>query len=134
MQTAGKEVMALEKRFWQSMVDEDTDTALSLLDEPSMMVSAHGAMQFNHAAYRRMAEQGDMVVTSYELQDMKVGFPNEDTAVVTYRVKQAVAPRGQDAKDHGTVQEMADSSVWVHKDGHWVCAMHTETPVSGETH
>jgi hypothetical protein len=128
MQPAGNDLIALEKKFWQSMVDEDTDTALSMLDEPSLMVSAHGAMQFDHAAYRRMAEQGKMVIKSFEFSDMNVLFPTDDTAVLTYRVKQAMAERG---KSDETKQDMADSSVWTRKDGRWRCVMHTETPVDG---
>ena len=128
MQTARNELVDLETRFWQSMVDEDTDTALSMLDEPALMVSSHGTMQFDHAAYRQMAEQGDMVVKSFKLSDMNVVFPTDDTAVLTYRVKQAVAQRdgGKELK-----QEMADSSVWTRKDDGWRCVMHTETPVAG---
>ena len=56
MQPTSNDLISLEKKFWQSMVDEDTDTALSMLDEPALMVSSHGAMQFDHAGYRRMAE------------------------------------------------------------------------------
>ena len=131
MQATGNDLIALEKKFWQSMVDQDTDTALSMLDEPSLMVSSHGAMQFDHAAYRRMAEQGTMVIKSFELSDMNVLFPSDDTAVLTYRVKQAMAQRG---KTDEMKQEMADSSVWIRKDGRWRCAMHTETPVDGGKH
>lgn len=125
MHTASKELITLEKRFWQSMVDEDTDSALSLLDEPALMVSSHGAMQFDHAGYRKMAEQGSMVVKSFELSDMNVVFPSEDTAVLTYHVQQAIASRGQ-ARE--TKQDMNDSSVWVRKEDGWRCVMHTETP------
>ena len=132
MQATRRDLEALETRFWQSMVDEDTDTALSLLDEPAVMVSAHGAMQFDHGQYRQMAEQGNMVVKSFELRDMNVVFPNDDTAVLTYTVKQAIAARGSKAK--ATEQEMADSSVWTHKHGQWLCVMHTETPVDAAAH
>ena len=131
MQPAGNDLIALEKKFWQSMVDEDTDTALSMLDEPALMVSSHGSMQFDHAGYRRMAEQGSMVIKSFELSDMNVVFPRDDTAVLTYRVKQAMAQRG---KSDETQQEMADSSVWTRKDGRWRCVMHTETPVDSARH
>ncbi|MEO7547429.1 MAG: nuclear transport factor 2 family protein, partial [Ramlibacter sp.] len=117
---------ALEKRFWQSMVDEDTDAALTLLDEPALMVSAHGAMQFDHAAYRKMAEQGTMVVKSFDLSDMNVVFPTDDTAVLTYHVKQQVAPR--DKKGAGVAQEMNDSSTWIKVGDSWKCVLHTETP------
>lgn len=131
MQSANEDLIALEKRFWQSLVDEDTDTALSMLDEPALMVSAYGPMQFDHATYRRMAEQGEVVVKSFELSDMKVVFPKEDTAVLTYRVKQALSERG---KADETEQEMADSSVWIRKNGQWLCAIHTETPIENRKH
>ena len=49
MQTSSKTLIDLETKFWQSMVDQDTDTAISLLDEPALMVSSHGAMKFDHA-------------------------------------------------------------------------------------
>ena len=126
MQAPSKTLIDLENRFWKSMVDEDTDTALAMLDEPALMVSSHGAMKFDHAGYRQMAEKGSMVLKSYHLSDMQVVFPVEDTAILTYRVKQAMAPRG---KSESTTQEMADSSTWVRKSGQWQCVMHTETPV-----
>jgi hypothetical protein len=129
--TASKELVTLEKKFWQSMVDEDTDTALSMLNEPSMMVSAHGTMKFDHAAYREMAEKGSMVIKSFELSDMDVMFPDDNTAVVTYRARQAMAERG---KSEEIQQEMADSSVWMRKNGQWLCVMHTETPVEETSH
>jgi hypothetical protein len=124
------ELIDLENRFWRSIVDEDTDVALGMLDEPALMVSAHGAMKFDHATYRRMAEQGSQVVKSFELSDVDVVFPNDDTAILTYHVKQAVAPRGEPGS--ATEQEMADTSTWVRKGGQWRCVMHTETPVDAQ--
>lgn len=126
MHAPSKTLIDLENRFWKSLVDEDTDSALTLLDQPALMVSSHGAMKFDHAGYRRMAEQGSMVLKSYQLSDMQVVFPIEDTAILTYRVKQALAPRG---KPESITQQMADTSTWVRKDGHWQCVMHTETPI-----
>jgi hypothetical protein len=124
MRPSDSPLIALEKKFWQSMVDEDTDTALGMLAEPSMMVSSQGAIAFDHAQYREMAENGHLVIKSFELSDMKVMHPNDDTAVVTYRVKQSIAQRG---KSDEIEQEMADASVWLRKDGEWQCVMHTET-------
>ena len=115
----------LETKFWQSMVDQDTDTTLSLLCEPAVMVSAHGAMKFDHDGYRKMAEQGTMVLTSFKLSDVEVVFPNEATAVLTYHVKQSMALRG---KTESVTQEMTDSSTWVQDGKNWLCVMHTETP------
>ena len=133
MHTSSKTLIELENKFWQSLVNQDTEAALDLLTEPALMVSSHGAMKFDHAGYRKMAEQGSMVVTSFELSDMECVFPNETTAILIYRVKQDVKPRGQ---SKGTVQEMNDTSTWIHKGRRWQCVMHTETPVgaSGAAH
>ena len=120
-----KTLVDLETKFWQSMVDQDTDTTLSLLCEPAVMVSAHGAMKFDHDGYRKMAEQGTMVITSFKLSDVEVVFPNEATAVLMYHVKQSMALRG---KTESVTQEMTDSSTWVQDGKNWLCVMHTETP------
>ena len=126
MQTSSKTLIDLETRFWQSMIDQDTDTAVAMLAEPALMVSSHGSMKFDHAGYRKMADQGTMVLTSFEFSDMDVVFPNKTTAIVTYHVKQGVANRGgSDSK----TQDMADSSTWVKEKDDWRCVMHTETPM-----
>jgi Domain of unknown function (DUF4440) len=127
MTTPTKTLIDLETKFWQSMVDQDTDAALQLLHDPAMMASSHGAMKFDHAGYRKMAEQGSMVVTSFALSDVEVVFPSETTAVMTYRVKQTVASRegGKSGKD--TIQDMSDTSTWVYVDKRWQCVLHTES-------
>ncbi len=118
-------LIKLETRFWQSMVDQDPRTAVSLLHEPALMVSTHGSLKFDHAGYRKMAEQGTMIVTAFELKDFQVVFPNDTTAVLLYGVKQTVAKRGE---SHGTTQEMNDTSTWIRTGNDWQCVMHTETP------
>ncbi len=128
METATESLADLEDRFWRSMVDDDTDTAIGLLHQPALMVSTHGSMQFDHAGYRKMAEQGTMVLKSYELSEMKELRPSDSVAILTYRVKQKMAARAKPGEV--TTQEMLDSSTWVKKGGKWQCVMHTETPVT----
>lgn len=131
MQTASSEVIALENKFWQSMVNEDADTALSMLTEPSFMISSHGAMKFDHNEFKKMIQSGSMTINSFELSDMNVTFPSEDTALVTYKAKQSITMRGQSKPVN---QEMTDSSVWTRSSGEWRCALHTETPVDSNAH
>lgn len=123
--TSAQHIIDLETRFWQAMVDHEIDVALGLLTEPAVMVSGHGALQFNRADYRRMADHGPMVVKSFRFSDMRVVFPNDDTAVLTYQVQQGIAPRGERATVH---QDMLDSSTWVRMPEGWQCVLHTETP------
>lgn len=135
MSTATQTLIDLEKKFWQSMVDQDADTAIDMLSEPALMVSSHGAMKFDHAGYRNMAEKGSMVVTDFELSDMEVLMPSDSTAILTYRVRQTVAPREAGADQHATTQDMLDSSTWIRDGQGWRCVMHTETPaVSSASH
>jgi uncharacterized protein DUF4440 len=129
MPTSTQTLIDLETKFWQSMVNQDTDTALDLLSEPALMVSSHGAMKFDHSGYRKMAEQGSMVLTSFVLSDVEVVFPNEGTAILTYHVKQEMALRGQDQRIE---QEMNDTSTWVQNGERWRCVMHTETPANAK--
>ncbi|MDM0013571.1 nuclear transport factor 2 family protein [Variovorax sp. J22P168] len=125
-----KTLVDLETRFWQSMVDDDTDAALSMLNEPAVMVSSHGAMQFDHEGYRKMAEQGTMRVTAFELDDFDLAAPNDATAILTYTVKQSVAERGRPGA--ATTTDMLDSSTWLRTADGWRCVMHTETPLAAK--
>lgn len=128
MSSSNQSLIDLETKFWQAMVDEDADTAVGLLTEPALMVSQHGAMQFDHAGYRKMADQGPRIVTGFAFDNMQVVFPNDSTAVLTYHVKQQVASR--DKRDDGVWQEMNDSSTWVKAGNDWKCVLHTETPAA----
>jgi ketosteroid isomerase-like protein len=129
MPTPSKTLIDLENKFWQAIVDQDADTATELLTEPALMVSSHGAMKFDHAGYRQMAEKGSMVLQSYELSDMNVVFPNDSTAVLTYHVRQKMAKRGD---SNGALQEMNDTSTWIKEGRDWRCVMHTETPARSQ--
>lgn len=129
MHADSQTLFALEHKFWQSIVDEDAQAATGLLTEPAFMVSAHGAFKFDHAGYRRMAEQGSMVVKSYELSEMEASFPTDDTAILTYKVKQVLCPRG---KSDEIEEDMTDTSTWVRDQGAWRCAMHTESPAAAK--
>ena len=129
MTTSKKTLIDLETKFWQSMVDQDTSAALKLLHDPACMATAHGAMKFDHAGYRKMAEQGPVVVTSFALIDVEVMFPTKTTAVVIYRVKQSVEARGG---GNSTTQDMSDTSTWVNVDNRWLCVLHTESPMEAK--
>jgi hypothetical protein len=124
MATSAKTLIELATKFWQSMVDQDANAALRLLHDPSQIASSLGAMRFDHAGYRKMAEQGAMVVTSFELGHVEVVFPTETTAVLTYQVKQTVAKR---EGGKSSTQNMSDTSTWVHAGKRWQCVLHTES-------
>lgn len=116
------EIEALEKAFWQSLVDDDPKVATGMLTDKALMVSGHGAMSFDHAGYTRMAKDPKHKLLSFELSDMDVLFPADDVAIATYQVDQEMELEGKAVR-----MKAVDSSTWVKVDGEWKCAAHTES-------
>ncbi len=117
-------IVKLEKAFWQSMVDNDADKAMTMIADECLITGPMGTMRSDPADYRRMAEQGDWELDRFEFSDVEVIFPAEDTAIIAYKVHQTGTMKGQKMD-----LNCADSTTWV-KDGRaWKCALHTETIV-----
>ena len=112
----------LEKAFWQSMVDKDADKAATMIADDSLVVGPEGAMRIGPEEYKRMTEEGQWELDRFELSDVNVVFPNEDTGIIVYKVHQTGTMRGQEMD-----LNCADSSTWVREGGDWKCALHTET-------
>ena len=112
----------LEKQFWQSMVDKDADKAMTMIADDSLVVGREGAMRIGPEEYKRMTEEGQWELDRFELSDVNVVFPNEDTGIIAYKVHQTGTMRGQEMD-----LNCADSSTWVRDGNDWKCALHTET-------
>lgn len=117
------EIEQLEHAFWKSLIDNRAGDATGLLTEPSMMVSGHGAMTFDHAAYTKMATNPKNRVVDYDISEMEVLFPNDEVAIASYRVHQKLEMDGKKIE-----MDVVDSSTWVKIGGKWKCAAHTECP------
>ena len=112
----------LETEFWQSMVDKDADKAMTMIADDSLVVGPEGAMRIGPEEYKRMTEEGQWELDRFELSDVNVVFPNEDTGIIAYKVHQTGTMRGQEMD-----LNCADSSTWVRDGNDWKCALHTET-------
>ena len=123
-----QEIIKLEEQFWKSIVDKDTQIALDMLHEPALMVSSKGAMKFDHAGYRKMAEDDSYKLVDFKITHPEVVFPSADVAVMTYQVNQKTEMKGKKMETN-----MSDSSTWVKKGKSWVCVIHTECPVAEES-
>ena len=124
-----REIEGLEKSFWDSMVDGRPEIATGMLTEPAVMVSAHGVMKFDHAAYTRMANDDRYKLVDYTFSDMDVVFPTDDVAVATYHVIQKMETQGKALQ-----MDVYDTSTWIKVDGQWRCVMHTECPAETASH
>ena len=112
----------LETRFWQSMKDKDPETAKTMIADPGLVVGPMGTIRMNPAKYAEMTEEGQWTLKSFEMENIDVVLPNEDTAIVAYKVHQKGDMKGQPMD-----LKCADSTVWVRQGSDWKVALHTET-------
>jgi ketosteroid isomerase-like protein len=121
--SAPNELLALEKRFWQAMKDRDVDTALSMTADPCIVAGPQGFATVDHPTFRKMMGTAPYSIESVELgEDATVQMINDDMGIVAYTVEEKLRIEGEDV-----TLKAADSSVWIRKDGGWVCTLHTES-------
>jgi ketosteroid isomerase-like protein len=122
MNQQAREIVRLEETFWQSMVDKDVDTAMSLIADECLITGPMGTMRSDPADYKRMTEEGQWDLDKFEFSEVEVIFPVEDTAIIAYQVHQTGTMKGQTMD-----LNCADSTTWVRDGDDWKCALHTET-------
>jgi hypothetical protein len=122
--TATLELLDLERRFWDAMKDKDAQSAQRMTDDQCIVVGAQGVSSINPATMAKMTTEGEWELERYTFDDQnaQVRFLNDDVALVAYKVNEKVVVDGEELD-----VEANDSSVWVRRDGKWVCAMHTES-------
>jgi hypothetical protein len=128
MQRSSETILNLETRFWQSMVDKDPQTAMKLIADECLITGPMGTMQITPKKYGEMTRDGAWNLDGFEFTDVTVVRPNEDTAVIAYKVHQTGT-----MKDEKMDLHCADSTTWVRDGKTWKCVLHTET-VMGKPH
>ena len=119
-----RELMDVERRFWNAMQEKDADTASELTDEQCVIVGAQGVSAIDAKTMAKLTSEGTWELEQYSFDEQKrqVRFLTDDIAIVAYPVRERVIVDGQ------TLPIVAnDSSVWVRRDGQWRCALHTES-------
>jgi uncharacterized protein (TIGR02246 family) len=117
-----KELVQLEKRYWQAIKDRDVATCVDLSSDPCVVTGAQGVGLLSKEQMRTMMEkQAQYTLDEFDLKDIQAHLLGPDTAIVAYGVKEKITVDGK-----ALTLEAADSSTWVRRDGKWECALHTE--------
>jgi hypothetical protein len=116
-----KELVQLEKEYWQALKDQNVDAALRLTDDPCIVTGAQGVASIDRETFRGMMTEGGWSLEGYDLSDVQVRMLSDDVAIVAYKVTEDLTVEGKPLK-----LEAADASTWVRRNGRWVCALHTE--------
>lgn len=120
--TVEKELVELERQYWQAIKEKDIDAAMRLTDDPCIITGSQGIARVDRQTFERMMQAASWTLNSFELSDeVQVRLLRDDVAIVAYKVREELTVEGKPV-----TMEAADSSTWVRRDGRWVCALHTE--------
>jgi uncharacterized protein (TIGR02246 family) len=119
-----KELLEVERRFWNAIQQKDAQGTARMTDDGCIVVGAQGLSAIDQKTMAKMTAEGkwELQQYSFDEQNAQVRFLSDDVAIVAYKVNERVAIDGQTLPI-----EANDSSVWVRRDGEWRCALHTES-------
>lgn len=121
-ETTKQELLALEKQYWNAIKAKDAATAASLSDETCVVVGAQGVGELDRATLAKMMKTGNYELRDYTIGDVHMLPISDDVVTMAYKVKEDLLVEGQPIQ-----LEAYDASVWVKRNGNWVCATHTES-------
>lgn len=116
------DILALEHRFWQAMIDKDAHAAAALSADPCLVTGGQGVGRIDRKTFVKMMEGGAWTLKKYEFSDVKVERVTDNVAVIAYKVREDLIVDGKPL-----TLEAADASTWVRDGDGWVCALHTES-------
>ena len=122
--TREEELLDVERRFWDAMKKKDGSAAAQMTDDGCIIVGAQGVSAIDANAMGKMTTEGKWELKEFTFNEKtkQVRFITDDVAVVGYTVNKRVVVDGKSMD-----LEANDSSVWIHRDGEWRCALHTES-------
>ncbi len=118
-----KQLLELETRYWRAIKDKDVDAALQLTDDPCTIVGSSGAASIDARTFAQMMQGARWEILDFTIDDaVQVRLLLDEVAVIAYKVREELIVEGAPV-----TLEAADSSVWVHRQGRWLCAVHTQS-------
>ena len=118
-----QELLDLEKQYWEAIRNRDGASATRMSDARCLVVGPQGISDLDREALAGQVENAPYELKKYRLdEDVRVREIADGVALIAYKVTEEVVLDGRP-----TTLQAYDSSIWVKRDGGWVCAAHTET-------
>ena len=118
-----QELLAREKQYWNAIKSKDAQVAARLTDDPCIVVGAQGVGEMSRNAVGSMLESATYALNDFSLEDVHFRRLADDVAALAYKVREDLTVDGKTIR-----MEAFDSSVWMKRNGNWVCVIHTESP------
>ena len=119
-----KELLALERQYWQALKDGDAEQSARLSDDPCIVTGASGVGRIDRPTLEKMIATASWKLTSFEISSPIAKLLTDDVAVIAYKVHEELLVDGKQVK-----LDASDTSTWIRRNGRWVCAVHTEALV-----
>jgi len=121
-----KKLIDLEKKTWDLYINRKND------EVKKYYLPEYRAIYFGgvKTLEENLKDANEIETKNFSMSDIKVTFPLQDTALLTYKYSATETYKGKT-----TSNISVSSSVWVNKDGEWKAALYTETkaePQSGK--
>lgn len=117
-----KELLDLENRYWRAIKEKDVNAMLAFTEFPCLVTGAMGVGLIDRENFMKMMKDPKCALHDFKVKKAEVRALKDDVACVAYEVHEDMTVDGKKVS-----MEATDSSVWVRRDGRWLCAMHTET-------
>jgi ketosteroid isomerase-like protein len=122
-----KELLGCERDYWQAMKNKDVAAMHALTDYPCILTGAQGIGSIDKAHMSAMMETANWTLKEFTFSgDAQVRLLSDDVAVVAYQVHEDLTVDGT-----AVALDAAETSVWVRRNGRWLCAAHAEA-ISGD--
>jgi hypothetical protein len=122
-QSAEQQLVALEKRYWRAIEDNDVETAVNLTDFPCIVAGSGGVQCIDELTYREMMASSAYQVKQFKMKgEMQARMLSDDVGIIAYEVHEEL-----DVHGNPVTVEATDASTWVKRNGRWRCALHTES-------
>jgi len=121
-----KQIIELEKKYWQGMENHDYETVKQLTHFPCIIAGKNGVQSVDEDKFKKMFESGDGdKIKVLGISDIEAQLLIENTAVIAYSIELGI---GDDTKKSS--MKCACTSTWIKENNNWVCALHTEAELS----
>ena len=123
-QATRETILDLERQYWDAMKARDGKAAARLTADECIVAGPHGVSEVPNEEIAGMVENGSFELKDYSLgeRDAKFCTVGPDVAILAYPVHERMVRDGKPS-----TLDAFDLSVWVRRNGGWVCAAHTET-------
>jgi len=118
-----RELLGLERQYWQAVKDKDSETAARLSDDPCIITGAQGVRLIDNQTLAGLMNATPFTLHAFTIgDDAEVRLLGDDVAVLAYNVHEELTVDGKPV-----TLDAAEASTWVRRGGRWVCALHSES-------